>query len=144
MKFVVKLKAKSVWTMRKRALIRDALEYANCHLGLYNFDFPVHIRLSGEKYSPGLCCDLGDRLVIKVSGNQPDQEIVETLFHELTHARQYANCDLDDIDENTCWWKGHQYRGNFEDTESKDYWNAPWEVEARQVGEELRKDYYQI
>jgi len=125
-------------------LIRDALEYANCHLELYNFDFPVHIRLSGDKYSPGLCCDLGDHLVVKVSGNQPDQEIVETLFHELTHARQYANCDLDDIDENACWWQGHQYRGTFEDTESKDYWNAPWEVEARQVGEELRKNYYQI
>ena len=62
----------------------------------------------------------------------------------IADADQISNCDLDDIDENTCWWKGHQYRGTFEDTESKDYWNAPWEVEARQVGEELRKDYYQI
>lgn len=143
MKFVVKLKAKSVWTMRKRALIRDALEYANFHLELYNFDELVYIRLSGDKHIPGLCCDLGDRLVIKVSGNQSEHDIVETLFHELTHVRQYANVDLDDIDDNTCWWKGHQYRGTFEDTESKDYWNAPWEVEARYLGEKLRKNYYQ-
>lgn len=144
MKFVVKLKAKSVWTVRKRALLRDALHYANMHLGLYNFDDKVYIRLSGDKYSPGLCCDLGYHLVVKISGNQTEQDIVETLFHELTHVRQYANVDLDDIDENTCWWKGHHYRGTFEDTESTDYWNAPWEVEARSVGEELRKDYYQI
>ena len=143
MKFVVKLKAKSVWTMRKRALIRDALEYANFHLELYNFDELVYIRLSWDKHIPGLCCDLGDRLVIKVSGNQSEHDIVETLFHELTHVRQYANVDLDDIDDNTCWWKGHQYRGTFEDTESKDYWNAPWEVEARYLGEKLRKNYYQ-
>ena len=143
MQFQTKVKAKSLWTQRKRALVLDALEYANCYLGLYVFDDVVRIRLSGEPHSPGLCCCIDGRIIIKISADQPEEEIVETLFHELTHAKQYLSGALEDFNENVCYWKGHCYKGDFENTESPDYWNAPWEVEARKVGEELRISYYQ-
>jgi hypothetical protein len=143
MRFQVKLKAKTVWTARKRALIRDALQYANYYMGLQDSDEKVTIRLSGDAYVPGLCCNLGDRLLVKVSGNQSEEDIVETLFHELTHVRQYALGQLEDVGEQVVYWLGHYYRGDFENTDSLEYWNAPWEVEARQVGWKLLNDYYQ-
>lgn len=142
MRFQVKLKAKSVWTARKRALIHDAIVYAHCYMGLSTLDEKVIIRLSGDAYVPGLCCDLGDRYLVKISGNQSEEEIVETLFHELTHVRQYALGYLEDVDEQVVYWLGHYYRGDFENTDSLEYWDAPWEVEARQVGWKLVNDYY--
>lgn len=144
MQVKIKIKAKATWTARKRALLRDALDYANCHLQLYNFYEKVEIRLSGDAYAPGLCCDFGSRFLIKVSGNQPEHEILETLFHELTHVRQYLCGELEDVNPQVAYWKGTRYEGDFEDTASSEYWTAPWEVEARKVGKELRIDYYQI
>tara|TARA_B100001059_G_scaffold30289_1_gene24523 strand:+ start:515 stop:1063 length:549 start_codon:yes stop_codon:yes gene_type:complete len=144
MRFQVKLKAKTVWTARKRALLRDALQYANVTLGLDNVDMTVVVKLSGDAYAPGMCCNFGnDVLLVKVSGNQTEEEIVETLFHELTHVRQYALGQLEDVGEQVVYWLGHYYRGDFENTDSLEYWNAPWEVEARQVGWKLLNDYYQ-
>lgn len=144
MRFQIKIKAKAAWTARKRALLRDALDYAKFYLDLYEFSDKVTIRLSGDAYSPGLCCNFGDTILVKVSGNQPDEEIVETVFHELTHVRQYLCGELEDVNPQVAYWKGHYYEGDFENTESPDYWNAPWEVEARKVGKELRINYYQI
>ena len=143
MQFKVITKAKSVWTPRKRAILRDALEYANCYLGLYTCSNKVIIRLTGDAHSPGLCCDLENRLLVKLSGVQSEEEIVETLFHELTHVRQYALGHLEDVGEQVVFWLGHEYKGDFEDTSTETYWNAPWEVEAREVAWDLVEDYYQ-
>ena len=143
MRFTIKTKAKSVWTMPKRRLIREFMVYANCYLGLHSWDEKVVIRLTGDKYSPGMCCDLEDHFVVKVSGNQSNYDILETLLHELVHVRQYASGQLDDLNDNTSEWMGHIYQGDFQDTESSAYWNAPWEVEAREVAEELANFYYQ-
>lgn len=143
MRIKIKTKAKSVWNARKRELVRHALSHANWYLALYTWEDKVTIRLSGDEYSPGLCCDMGDRIVIKLSGAQSDRDIVEVLFHELTHAVQYACDDLRDVEEGTLW-HGKLYEGDFEDTSTKEYWDAPWEVEARTAASNLISFYHQI
>lgn len=141
MRIKVKIKAKATWTARKRALLRDALKYAEDSLGLYNFYEKVEVRLVGDTYARGLCYDFGSQFLVKISGNQPDHEILETLFHELTHVRQYLCGELEDVNPQVAYWKGTRYQGDFEDTESPEYWTAPWEVEARKVGKKLRINY---
>ena len=73
-----------------------------------------------------------------------DEEIVETLFHELTHAVQYAEGDLLDVEEQVVYWRGYNYEGDYDNTESMDYWNAPCEVDARYQAAKYTKTYYQI
>ena len=117
MRFQVKLKAKSVWTARKRALIHDAIVYAHCYMGLSTLDEKVIIRLSGDAYVPGLCCNLGDRYLVKISGNQLEEDIVETLFHEL-HTRSSIRSWLFTRRRRAgkVYWLGHwYYRGDYRD-----------------------------
>ena len=146
MHYKVRIKAKATWTKAKRQLFWDALHFAHIYLdfckmkGIGRVDF----HLTGDPYAPGSCIDADDRYIVHISGAQTEDEIVETLFHELTHVKQYEDGHLQDIDEDVVYWLGNYYRGDFQDTFSKTYWNAPWEVEAREVGEELRKNYYQI
>ncbi len=145
MQFKLKTKAKGKWSGRRRGVIADALEYANCYMGLYNYDVKVHIKLSGDPTITGLCYNLGSHILIVLSvHNMLDEELVETLFHELTHAIQYAKGDLQDVDEQVVYWHGHAYKGDYDNTESMDYWNAPWEVDARYQATVHTKTYYQI
>lgn len=48
--------------------------------------------------------------------------IIKALAHEMCHVKQYINHE---IDENLTSWKG-----NFFDSDTNDYWNHPWEIEA--------------
>jgi len=145
MQFKLKVKAKTVWSRRMRGVITDALEYANLHMGLYKHDVKVHIKLSGDPAITGLCYDFGSHLLIVIGGhNMLDEEIVETLFHELTHAVQYAEGDLLDVEEQVVYWRGYNYEGDYDNTESMDYWDAPWEVDARYQATKYTKTYYQI
>lgn len=65
-------------------------------------------------------CDLGD--------------VYRTLFHELAHVFQYAWEGLS-IETDRAHFRGEDYFINVKEWES--YYNAPWEVEARQLEEQL-------
>ena len=54
------------------------------------------------------------------TSNYCDQEIASNLAHELVHARQFINGEINETDY---VWKGVDYR-------SSDYADTPWEVEA--------------
>ena len=141
-KYIVK--AKSVWNKRKRELLNHALQYAFWELNLYKLDVQIIIRLVGTRYAPGSCTNAGNnRYIVHIDGYQDEHDIVETLFHELQHVIQYALGYLRDEDETRVYWLGSWYTGDFQDTESTEYWNAPWEVEAREVAKKLQKNYYQ-
>tara|TARA_B100000035_G_scaffold276248_1_gene253783 strand:+ start:317 stop:661 length:345 start_codon:yes stop_codon:yes gene_type:complete len=112
-------------------------------LDLYKLDLKVDIRLVGTPYAPGSAVDADTKFIVHIDGTQDEQEIVETLFHELQHVVQYALGYLQDVNQTKVYWLGDYYTGDFQDTESLEYWNAPWEIEARQVAKQMVKDYYQ-
>ena len=77
-----------------------------------------------------------------IDGTQDQEDIAETLFHELQHVIQYALGYLQDA-ESKVYWLGNWYTGDYQDTTTSDYWDAPWEVEARQVAWNVSENYYQ-
>lgn len=76
----------------------------------------------------------GDRpraFEIEVHGRMRLRRILETVAHEMVHAKQYARGELY---ESTRQSK-HRWHGEWLDKDP-DYWDQPWEIEAhgREVG----------
>jgi len=57
---------------------------------------------------------------------------LSTLAHEMVHVRQFARGELDLMMES---WKSRKYCGHIE------YWNQPWEKEARRLQNKLVFDF---
>lgn len=53
------------------------------------------------------------------------REYMITLFHELTHLRQYATGQLRDLNNGTTNWRGKNFPAD------TNYWLQPWEIEAQ-------------
>ena len=82
-----------------------------------------------NSHSEGLCESLDPRtfiLDLALYGNW-----MSTLAHELVHVKQFARGELDPALQ---YWKGK----NHMDTE---YWQQPWEIEARKLQQKLMKAY---
>lgn len=78
-----------------------------------------------SKTASGLCESVDKRnFVIDVAlyGNW-----LTTLAHELVHVKQFARGE---VNSNLTHWKN-------KDCSDKDYWDQPWEVEARQLQHKL-------
>ena len=57
---------------------------------------------------------------------------LSTLAHEMVHVKQWARKELSmDMEQ----WKSRAYCGNI------DYWNQPWEREARRLQGKMLEDY---
>lgn len=61
-----------------------------------------------------------------------------TIWHELQHMRQYAKGDLSRIGEMLYWKNSPWYTLQDVAEDWETYYNAPWEVEAREWGDEGR------
>ena len=57
---------------------------------------------------------------------------LSTLAHELVHVKQFARGELS---TDMTQWKSRLYCGNI------DYWNQPWEREARRLQGRMLEDY---
>ena len=94
----------------------------------------IHIKFHHKlfvdnSHSEGLCESLDPRtfiLDIALYGNW-----MSTLAHELVHVKQFARKELDPALQ---YWKGKDHV----DTE---YWQQPWEIEARKLQQKLMKAY---
>ena len=128
----LKTKARKTWTMAERRLARRAAEFAMNKLNLDVTPIPVDIRLKGKhEHDYGDSIDLGHKVVIRIFKND---NWLRTLFHEMEHARQYIYCELE-LEHNHAIWRGTPSSRMGQDWE--EYWNSPWEVEARDKEEKL-------
>lgn len=64
--------------------------------------------------------------IIEVNRNDPEDEILKTLAHELIHCRQYAKQELN---EEMSVWRGERI-----DADELPYDEQPWEIEAEMTG----------
>lgn len=139
MKVKYKVKAKKRWNLLHRALVRDAVWFAIKHYDLRNFGtLTVKMNYIPELYGSAVSLD-EDEHIIFVSAGQSPIDIVKTIFHELWHVRQYIYDGLE-LQPNVASWKGREYAFSL-DQEYDDYYNLPWEVEARAMEKKLFKRY---
>ncbi|MEL0299655.1 MAG: hypothetical protein VW972_05130 [Flavobacteriaceae bacterium] len=125
--YKLKTKAKKSWSLSERKLARKAIEFALDELDLRVTPVPIDIRLKGKSETDfGDSIDLEYKIVVRLHKND---NWLSTLFHELEHARQYIYCELE-LEHKHVVWRGVLASRNEEDWE--EYWNSPWEVEARQ------------
>ena len=61
---------------------------------------------------------------------------LRTLFHEMTHVKQYMCGELFDYANGNVKHQGYVY-------ENFDYWDCPWEIEAYGMSETMFHQFYQ-
>ena len=62
---------------------------------------------------------------IEIDRHLKKQNMIDSLLHELAHAKQYAKQEIKDSKNDIVTWKGKKYC----DTKIN-YWQTPWEMDA--------------
>jgi hypothetical protein len=73
------------------------------------------------------------RFTIEMDGKQDSEEKLRTLAHEMVHIKQYCKKELN---EEMSKWKGQSV-----DSDSMDYDDQPWEIEAHTLGDKLYEEF---
>ena len=73
------------------------------------------------------------RFTIEMDGKQDSEEKLRTLAHEMVHIKQYCKKELN---EEMTKWKGQSV-----DSDSMDYDDQPWEIEAHTLGDKLYEEF---
>ena len=129
----VKVKAKKVWKPYEIAMMNSALQWAAEELEIFYSPVPITVKLKGYSGGDfGYCVDLDDRICITVCKHE---NYLKTLFHELEHARQYLDDELE-LEHETAVWKGKFYK-----RKAKGYYREPWEIKARKIERKLFKRF---
>lgn len=138
------VKARKTWTLMERHLAADAIDFALQHYGIPSKDINLRVRLCGEQRGEyGLTVAFGTRFIIKLYRvHSTLEEILRSVFHEMTHLKQGYEDQLDmhyhEEDGVVVHWDHYTFDEN---ALEKDYYNTPWEVEARDA-EDLLLDLY--
>jgi hypothetical protein len=84
----------------------------------------INIKLSNLKDVMGYCLELEDKRTfeIEVDRRLPLRRLLETVAHEMVHAKQYARRELHPVNNA---WLGKTYN-----PKKVSYWDLPWEIEA--------------
>jgi len=134
MQVKIRRKAKTVWSKQDEKLVAFVLDFAMDKLGLWASGERLDVILRGAyaNGSYGDSIDLDSKVMIRISKKE---NWVKTLFHELEHVRQYIDDELE-LEQKSAAWKGEIYS-----SKDEDYWDSPWEVQAREVEEKLYKQF---
>lgn len=86
--------------------------------------------LDGSTWAGSYC---NSSKTIKLKSSLELHEAIKCLFHEFVHCHQYNIGKLKD--ENGQVWKGKTY-------DNYDYWESPWEINARKYSSKLFNIYF--
>lgn len=127
------VKAKKSWSELHKAIVRDAVNFGIKELGLSNCGSLV-VKLRGKTPDYGDAIHLwDDKYLIRISAGMTQKDLICTIFHELTHVKQYAYEELD-LSFTSAIWRGKTLSVG-------EYYNQPWEREARDMERFLYKKY---
>lgn len=136
-----KVKAKRTWPQKYRSQLKEIVAFATEKLGLWSQDIDIQFVLGG--WNKGMDCygyclqKNANEYLIRLNGIRKDTfaddyaNIARIVFHELTHVKQHVFDGLE-LHDNITYFQGSEYKNH-------EYWNAPWEVEARENELKLRK-----
>lgn len=125
---------------RQRRYVKSIAEFCINKLMPRMQDIEVDIRLKKftKDSSYGYCMPTDDEkydrprcFELEINSGVRLRRMLETVAHELVHAKQYARGELyQGIRVNKYRWQGEWLEDNV------DYWDLPWEIEAhgREIG----------
>ena len=116
------------------ALVHIACKNFAKQLGMSRLKTEIQVRMHHNLFvaegCEGLCEPVSNRLFIldvALYGNW-----LSTLAHEMVHVRQFARGEMD---AGLTRWKSNKYCDNIE------YWDQPWEKEARRLQGKLVEEF---
>jgi len=90
----------------------------------------IHVKLCKLDNALGYCLETDDKRTFEIEIHQTQslRKLLETVAHEMVHAKQFARRELH---PSTDTWYGKTYN-----PKKVSYWDLPWEIEAhgREVG----------
>ena len=128
----IQVKSKGWWQPEVVKQLRKAATWACKYHDLMVSPIPIQIKLCGPSNIYGDSIDLDHKVVIRLFACE---EWLPTLFHEMTHARQYIYGDLQ-LELDHAYWLGNLIVRN-----KNKYQEEPWEVEARKCEDEMTKKF---
>lgn len=109
-------------------------------LGLDAYPIAIHVRIDTLTHLHGYCSELSDfEYEIGINVDLAENPL-ETLAHEMVHVFQYASGQMSDLALDKVLWRDKVY-SQPEDEESEEYWELPWEVDARNQQGPLAMSY---
>lgn len=144
MKVRIHREARNFYTEKKYEQIANAIRFFCEHYSLYDHDYTLEITFDESMFSSANTVGLfyGDDFKKKGHVNLRKtvwtDDLICTIFHELTHFHQHLRGDLWRSFDGRVMWKGTPFPSmNSDDFEI--YNNLPWEVEARTIADETLK-----
>lgn len=131
MKVKYDIKAKKMWSLLHRAVVRSAVEFA---LDAYDLNgwgrLTVKLNFIPEEYGSAISFDEDDHIIF-ISAHTDLSIVLKTVFHELWHIQQYVHQGFD-LENNAAFWRGEYFAYGHE-MSFKEYQDLPWEREAREM-----------
>lgn len=125
---------KKYWTPDDVMLIKKAIKYGVYRYSLYGLDLTIKLGKPNNK-NWGFS-DFDTVTGFKIWLYPSDiQGMLLTVFHEMTHVKQFYSGELD-LNRGTPRWKGKKCK--------EEYINQPWEQEAHEMEEVLLKEFLDI
>lgn len=89
----------------------------------------------------GFAANMSDNHYVCIFKDCPDNELSKVISHEMIHVWQAVRGDLKfDYDNMIFYWKGEKYTQ--EDLDQMEYYDRPWEAEAKKLEKDLAQDFF--
>ena len=123
---------KGYWPKGRQHMVMRAVAFAINELKLQEElrDFPLKVimtKFKGDYYGDSWMHETGYE--IRLNSRFNNKRVVRSIFHEITDIKQFAFDGLE-LGNRTDKFLGKKYR-------RVEYWDAPWEVEARKMEKKL-------
>lgn len=136
MRMKIVTKAKRRWREVNKQQLQHATLFALNYFGIS--EVSILLKLV-DREDLGSCVQLEKgRFVIHLSAHRTDRGNIRTLFHELTHLKQYVCDGFDMFPKGIASWQGKLLKI---DNNFYGYWTSPWEQEAREMEKKLWRKY---
>lgn len=133
--YKIKVKAKKRWHKARRKAAKQALAWGIKELELDVSPIPIVVKLCGDpqpEFRWGDSIDCDHKIMIRLF----DTPLwIPTLFHELEHARQFIYGELE-LETDFAIWKGKTYKRS-----GDEYYEEPWEVQAREIEDQMETKF---
>ena len=136
--YKIKVK-KGYWPAERQHMLYGVINFAINELDLADEirAYPLKVILTNFKsdyYGDSWMHETGYE--IRLNSRFNDKRVIQSVFHEMTHVKQFAFDGLE-LGSRTDKFHGKKYR-------RVDYWDAPWEVEARKMEKKLLRKWKKI
>ena len=118
-------------SIRRKKLAINLLGFLNSFNNQYDRNIKISLQFKATNDCDGSCQQDGNnKFTLTVNPNLTVKRFIEVIIHEYTHIRQtYGDKCSTDVSGKTIW-RGKVYSKHYIDPQRKEYWLAPWEIEA--------------